>query len=438
MTTGNCRAGMLDELLRFARSKEFLMLSAIFLIYLSNPVVRYSTDSIPIKYLPLSMIRERNFDLDEFTFLYESKDKLPYYLKNVDGRVLSLYPVFTSVLALPVYLLPVLAGLDPRSDDVLLLSRTAAALMTAISCLFVYWTLKRMASEKTALLVTAVYGFGTATWQASQDLGQHGAGELFIAIAVYSLIRGLKEEKCIRYAGLALSTAVAIRPANLVIALALSAYVLMEHKKQFTRYLLYATPMALAVMAYSQTYLHSILLMGQLIAPAGLWDNPLLDGLLGLLLSPNKGLLTHSPVLIISIAGMLYSLWRGKEKLLKYLALAVVATVLMWSKWHFWYGGLNLGPRFLIETLPLLCLFLARPAEAMMESRGLRTLLIALVAVSIFINFLGVAVVDYSWNRQQLDEGIALDDTTAVNRVWWNASDLEIVYYTKRLFTMIR
>ncbi|MDD5111469.1 MAG: glycosyltransferase family 39 protein [Candidatus Altiarchaeota archaeon] len=434
-------ANTVDRLLGIVKSAEFTLLIAAFMVYMSNPGVLLHTDVTTTRLLPLSIIRERDFDLDEFTFLYENKSELPYYLKNIEGRIVSTYPVFTPLLATPVYLLPALTGLDIQSDNVILLAKISAALMTAISCLFIYWTVKRCASEKTALLVTAVYAFGTSNWTiSSQDLWQHGPGELFIAMSIYLLIRGLKEEKCIRYAGLALSTAVAIRPTNAIIALVLSAYVLMEHRRQFPRYILYAAPMALAVLVYSQTYLHSMMLMGQVYNPTERWDNPLVDGLAGLLMSPAVGLLVYSPIFLVSLIGALKP-WQGERNALntqlRYYTLATAVFILMWGKWRYWHGCHVYGPRMLIEILPFLCLFLARPADEMLKNRRLAVLLLALAGISVLAHFAQLADLGGIFNENPIAANALICNGDVYNQeAWWDAKNTVYARYADKVIAL--
>jgi hypothetical protein len=57
-------------------------------------------------------LREFDFDLDEFPFLYEGE--MPWFVQRINDRIVSAYPR-GGVLALPVYLLPVLGGLSPQS-----------------------------------------------------------------------------------------------------------------------------------------------------------------------------------------------------------------------------------------------------------------------------------------------------------------------------------
>jgi hypothetical protein len=72
----------------------------IFFIYLSNGRAITSADNVALRYLPLSLIREGNFDLNEFSFLY-AHNIILYPIVYHDGHFLSFAPVGPSLLAVP-------------------------------------------------------------------------------------------------------------------------------------------------------------------------------------------------------------------------------------------------------------------------------------------------------------------------------------------------
>jgi hypothetical protein len=80
------------------RSPWLLFLSIV-LIYNLNGKTLTSLDNLAARYLPLSILREFNFDLDEFPFLYEPG--LPWSLTKRQDHIVSTYPPWPAVLALP-------------------------------------------------------------------------------------------------------------------------------------------------------------------------------------------------------------------------------------------------------------------------------------------------------------------------------------------------
>ena len=69
----------------------YIFFPFIFLIYMATPTLLVWEDTIASRYLPISLIREANFDLNEFDFPYDKE--IPYFLQYRNGRLISSYPV---------------------------------------------------------------------------------------------------------------------------------------------------------------------------------------------------------------------------------------------------------------------------------------------------------------------------------------------------------
>src|SRR5439155_6700620 len=88
-----------------------LLFLAVLIGYLANGRTIGGGDTLPARYLPWSLLRQQNFDLDEFPTLYDERarqsaalvDGVPYYLQYRNGHYLSAYTPGPGVLALPVY-----------------------------------------------------------------------------------------------------------------------------------------------------------------------------------------------------------------------------------------------------------------------------------------------------------------------------------------------
>ena len=78
----------------------------------------------------------------------------------------------------------------------------------------------------------------------------------------------------------------------------------------------------------------------------------LAEGLPGLLLDQEFGLLVYAPVLALASLGLVL-LWRRDRKLALTAGAAVVAVLLTAGSWHMWRGGFNPPARFLVPIVPL-------------------------------------------------------------------------------------
>jgi hypothetical protein len=371
------------------------------ILYLANGVTKWTGDTLPARYLPLSILREGNFDLNELPFLYAQG--LPYYLHHLNSRYVSSYPVAPAIAALPFYLLPAL-GSVPHTDRLIEdLEKLAAASMVALSASILYLALRRLASDRVSLLLTVIYALGTSSFSvSSQALWQHGPSQLALTTGLYSLIRGREEPGWIGLAGFSLAFAVICRPTDLLLILPLGVYVMLCHRPQIGLFVLGGLPPGLFQLWYNYTYFNN-----PFFQPYGgaFWSTPLLEGLSGILLSPGRGLFVYSPILLGSFFGMALAWRRHGDPLLRALSLGIVPTLLLYGKWISWWGGWSYGPRLLADLTPILTICLV-PCAVRLEAsgprswtlRGGRWVFLALALWSVWAHMLGALWDDNRWN----------------------------------------
>ena len=376
-----------------------LLFFGVVFVYSLNGRTLTAGDTIPASYLPLSLLREFDFDLDEFSFLYEGE--MPWFVQRINGHIVSAYPPWAGVLALPVYLLPVLGGLSAPSPWIHDLEKLSATLITALSVVLLLCTLRRLTNEKIACSIAIIYAFGTSSFSSSsQALWQHGPSQLFLTLTLYWLVKGLDESRFSAYAGLALGSGIICRPSNAFIALPIAAYVFMKRRDQFVGFLLPTLLPLLWFMAYNMHYNGSPVSTGfavGIIDPsrlrnlaAHLFKTPFHEGLAGILVSPSRGLFIYSPILLFAFVGIVM-VWRNsKLVLLKYLSLAPLPTILLTAKWINWWGGGSYGPRLLVDITPFLCLYLYSPFERAQSRPLLKYAIACLIALSIGLHALRV------------------------------------------------
>lgn len=413
----------------WARRLGLLLFLASLVVYNANLREVSSADTIPTRLLPVAVVLEHRLALDRY---YRDDPALPYWVQRVGEHYVSSYPILPGLLAVPVYLLPMLAFGDGSWALVNLLAKLSASLIAALSVLVLYLALRRLAPATPAAAVALVYAFGTSTWSvSSQGLWGHGPAQLFMALAVYCALRGDEAPRHLGYGGLAAGLMVASRPATGLVAAALLAYALVRHRGQGLRALLGALAIVLPLA------LHNLWQFGSLQGgyarlhathatyhgvPSA-WGSSLAEGLLGLLVSPSRGLLVYSPVLVFALAGLVQALGERRQPLLRWLAAAAGGTVLMLGGFSVWWGGHSFGPRLLVDVLPLLALFLL-PVWPRLGRRGpLRGAFVGLLGVSIAVQALGAFYhpspreVDWNTSPRDVDE--------AHERLWdWKDSQL--------------
>ena len=383
-----------------------ILFLVVFLVYNLNFRETSSGDTIPTRFLPISILHEFNLDLDEFPGLYNTPTNRDYlYIQNVKGHWFSSYPIVSAILAVPIYAPFVMAGIELDGRGIDILSKLSSSAIIALSVIFIFITLKLLIQENTALQIALLYAFATSNWSvSSQGLWQHGTVELLLSIAVYFLVRGKKEKKFIFWASPFLALAVAARTSVVLIAGIIFLYVLINHRKEAIKFAIPAIIIAILLFSYNLYYFGeltggNVRLEKRMFELKGgtTWTANFLPGLAGLLISPSRGLLTHSPFLIFSFAGIYY-VFKQKKELYKYIALSSILYIIFFSFYTGWHGGFTYGYRYLLDILPLLCLFLAFSIEKVLTSSRLKLIFVFLVLFSLFVQFVGFLNYPSDWN----------------------------------------
>lgn len=364
-----------------------------------------SGDTLPARLVAFSLLREGDFDLDEFAFAHDEGavarfpqlGGVPYYLRKVGDHTYSAYTVAPTVLALPVLAPFVLAGVDPASPLAAFAEKLAASLIVALSAAALFCLLRGRLSLRWALFLTAVYAFGTSSFAtSSQALWQHGPGQLCLSLALLWMAPASGRSRPVLSA-LALGAAVAMRNTNALAALPLGLWLVWRHREAWWRLALAAAAAPGLLLAY---YLHTFGAPGPVAESfhmglaSGFRQIPLPEGLWGVTISPMRGLFFHSPVFLLALAGGGIAV-RKREPLFAMAFLGALAVVPLVSKWIVWWGGHCFGPRLLADTMPLWALALV-PAVSLPRWPGrlLRRIAVALGSLSIGIGTLGAVLYD--------------------------------------------
>ncbi len=192
------------------------------------------------------------------------------------------------MLAVPVYILPIMLGVKPDGAWPSRLEKLSAAIITALSVLFLYWALRGVTSQGWALVIALVYALGTSSLSvSSQGLWQHGPSQLFLSLALYFLVKGLSDDRYLGYAGFPMAAAVVMRSTDLLLVLPVAAWIVYAHRRRALSLVLWALPPAAALAAYYVVYFGSADRgLGHTTAPvwALFTQMPLREGLPGVLL----------------------------------------------------------------------------------------------------------------------------------------------------------
>jgi hypothetical protein len=147
---------------------------------------------------------------------------------------------------------------------------------------------------------------------------------------------------------------------------------------------------------------------------------PRWDAFWGLLISPSRGILTLSPVLIFSVIAIAIVLWRRRDRLMVYISIASILLVLLYSSWSVWDGAYCYSYRFLVDLLPGLCLLLAVVWDQITSRAWLKSLLILTVAFSLFVQIVGAFFYPSDWYTKPISP-------TFDRARLWSWSDMELI-----------
>lgn len=391
-------------------------------LYYTNWRALSQADTIPAPYVAFSLASGRGLDLRAYDVLDKfvglSVVELP------DGRRHSKYPPGSALFALPVVLpFALLAEDPPRTSVMRRLGKLSGALASAGAAAMLYFVLARLAPAG-ALPASVLFAAGTSLWPvASQSAWGHGAATFWLCGALLLLLAPpARWQGSVRVlalgAGLCLGMAVLGRPTTILFAGASLAALAVSRQPAAALACALGAAFGAGVLVATNFATYGAPVAGGYGAEVREWTTPLHVGLAGLLASPSRGLLVYSPALLVIPFGLRAGARRldGHARTLVALwGLACLGTLLLYSRWHVWWGGWCYGPRFLIETLPLLCLLFGLAWQSAGSGSAIRLRRVggALIALSVAVQAMGVFGYDHNaWNRRHpLGPGFELRDT---------------------------
>jgi hypothetical protein len=158
------------------------------------------------------------------------------------------------------------------------------------------------------------------------------------------------------------------------------------------------------------------------------FTTPMLEGLSGLLLSPTKGIVWYSPILVFSLFGLFMAL-RPASRRAGVMALAISLLVLLvFGKYYQWYGGGAWGPRFLVPLLPLWMAFAALAFDRASTWRASARVAVAVVAIASLAATLAGVLLPFDD-----DPYFLVDKPREVRRVTWEIGRSPLLAHLEQL-----
>ena len=357
-------------------SRGLLVVVLCVAAYLSNcrtvPVTR-GGDTIPNRLIPFSILMGQGPTLTPFRADFAASGVTTWYLQERRGELVTFYPIGTALAALPFYA-PIYGffaiGGMPGSSTLFAISEPAekitAVAITALAVWLFWLTARRRLPPREAFWAAVAFGLGSSMWAtASQMLWQQTTIAAAVTTALWLLTWPGFPRRAAAGVGLVLSLAVAARPtAGLLFLAGLAATVVIAKKRWLghaAAFCFSALPLIALTLAVNWYYFGHIsggyhFLVGSTTTRLFSLESKI--GVLGLLFSPNRGLLIFMPIALLGIVGLARQVIEreGRDPVLLAFGAAALAHLLVAGSYWDWVGGWSFGPRYLVDTLPVLAL----------------------------------------------------------------------------------
>ncbi|MDQ3367710.1 MAG: hypothetical protein M3680_19990 [Myxococcota bacterium] len=260
-------------------------------------------------------------------------------------------------------------------------------------------------TRRRAVAWTLAVAFGTMMWPLATSAFDQAQQACVVLLAVYAGLQAARRES-VRFAalgGFAASVLVSYQEVYIAMVPALGL-VCMTPFERLVGYLRSRRLRGYAVgflVGLAALLLFNVYRFGAIsaIAPhtgdVPLLGNPVI-GALGLLVSPGKSMFLYSPPLLLAIVGW-RALYAREATFARAVLLVVGVHFLIIACLAFWAGDWAWGPRYLVVTLPLVCL-----ALPFVHLR--RPIKISIVALGVVVQVLAISV---DHQRYFLERGLA-------------------------------
>jgi hypothetical protein len=339
-----------------------------------------SYDTQPTKYAARELAARGTLTLDSVVAAQPALAERSAFGRALDGHIRSSYPVLPSIFAAgPAWLLAAAGALDldaPMTPA--LIAKLTASMLAALAVACAFLMARARTSAGLAVLVALGYGFGTNAWLAGQTLGGHETVAFGLTAALALLtppgqtVTGWRAWAVMAMLAVAGAARAQVAPTVAVLAL----WVLVRGRFRPWPAVSLLAAVAGIVVAYNVAWFgHPLGAVARLEslhpaihATSGSYGSPW-DGGLGLLLSPSRGLLIFSPVVLVCVAGVRAVVREGWRGPLAWCLAAAVAQFALYACYSVWWGGHTYGPRYLIDMLPPLIPIAAEGAAVLARNR---------------------------------------------------------------------
>jgi hypothetical protein len=351
------------------------------LLFLSNNGRLGAGDSWPVIPTACSLVQHGHWDVDEYLWIVadyptlEGQD-VPYCTTRRGEHVYADYPQGMVVFAVTVVAVARLVGADLSSS--------------AVHNLLEKWT--------AALVTTLILASGSTMFSiAGQALWQQGGVAFWSLVLLLVEFRSWKRPTpvSVLLQGLACGMLLACRLSTVPLLAAFGVWVLLRSPKRallvglagvaafapwaWLYWSIYGTPLGPAVSHTAGRY----------------WSEDIGVALLGVLVSPGRGLFVYQPWIVFAFGMGLPAVYRAKGQpdlgkcptgWLWFCVAVLAAHLCLLAHWRCWWGGWSWGSRLMADVIPLAALLAVRPIAVTWRTIPGRWLIGAVAVLSLLVH----------------------------------------------------
>ncbi len=361
-------------------------------------------DSWPVLATANSLITDGNPDISKHLHVADAAyiDKetgLPYFALRRGSHVYSSYPPGMVVFATPVCVAAKLAGANFSSNKVRIRLERFTAAWVGAACLGLFFLIAvRVENAIAAVVVTAFLATGSVMVSTvGHALWQHG-GVIFWGLSALFLgahFSGRKSARRSIFQGACLAMMLSCRPSSgAIVAVMLGWIGLRSMRHGFFAGLGVAIGLLPWAIIYQCVY-GTIMGPTQAQAAAGNWGWSS-EAVLGLLVSPGRGLFIFQPWLALAALLPLLRRTPAYDALVSakapsgwawFCTVAIAVHFALIASWKCWWGGACVGSRLLSEIVPFAALLCLQPSQFLLRRRWGVVVLIVLGIVSAGLHY---------------------------------------------------
>jgi hypothetical protein len=416
------------------RSGAIGLFVVFFLVYNANGREIGSFDTQSTKFAARELLLRHTLALNHVVGATPEYGARWGFINAADGRYRSIYSPVPSLMAAAVTWPLWKAGIvDIRAPAApALMAKLTASLLIALSTVLAFFIARAYVSRQQASLVALGLGLGTGFWStASQTLWQTETSTLGLMIAVLAFAgtsHGLTVRRAIAI-GIGLALAGVTRPqlAPAVLAIVAGTWLRTSRRNALLASAIISVCAAVLAVENVRWFGHALGALPLLqehnavVHQSGASFRLNGEGWLGLLVSPNRGLLIYSPVLLLAAGGIRPALQKRSQSPLVWCLIAAAAQYGLYATYSVWWGGHTYGPRYMLDLLPLLVPIAAVGVAPLTSTAALRAAGGMALAWSVLVAATGAFCYPADqWN-------VVPTDVDRNHARLWSWSDMQIV-----------